>query len=488
MEVKEDLSATGLVAVLEGREKTAIPYEAPGKNGFIDRHWAKSRRPLVELSIPLNTSQVIKDGKVKPGKYELPFEIELPDSLPSTIVEANSPGTEFCSIEYGIEAELQGCENPADYICRYRVVVLGKPLPKDPVPYMNTLSSDVANTSLRRLYLAKEFGKVGQLIVGVLMPDTLLDRGEDCMIALSCRNRTDFDITHIRAEIRETFRWSAQDLVEQRTIVISSFELGLFADVNKSKYKATVEHDLDEIQTELREAKHSFTVKIPKNAHDTFSGTLIKVSHEIIVDFETSHDQSNPRLAIPIQVGPPSLAQGSERHLQTNVSIKPNHWESTSQSDRITVSRGSAILGGTVVHDHGKTRILRRGSNVPSFENLLGEMKEHISDYDLIDSHLQDPEWLPIFEELTPQKFSTVIKTVNLEFDQCKVAALIAPVIYNFTVEYLVAAMRGASDWNRLGMVDRLIFYCTDLDTHAQVLECELTRFEQAHCAKYFRM
>ena len=39
--------------------------------------------------------------------------------------------------------------------------------------------------------------------------------------------------------------------------------------------------------------------------YDTFSGTLIKVSNEIIVDFETTHSVENPRLEIPVNADPP---------------------------------------------------------------------------------------------------------------------------------------------------------------------------------------
>jgi hypothetical protein len=219
-----------------------------------------------------------------------------------------------------------------------------------------------------------------------------------------------------------------------------------------------------------------------QKAHDTFSGTLIKVSHEIIVDFETTHDFENPRLEIPVKVGPPSLAH---HHAATS---KPDDWKSTSQTNRVNVDGGSAILGGSVVHDHAKTRQARRDPRVPSLENLITEMKEYINDYDLICSHLQNPEWRPVFEGLSPQDYGMIIKSVDLEFEQSKVAALIADVIPNFSVHFLVEALKGSSDWNRMGMVDRVIFYCKDLDTNSSVLECELTRYEEHHCAKYFRI
>jgi hypothetical protein len=161
---------------------------------------------------------------------------------------------------------LKGCEQPQDYACHDRAVIMAKPLPKDPVPYMNTLASDLTNTALRRLHMAKVFGKGDQLLLmGVYMQDTVLERGEACHICLSCRNRTDFDVTHVRAEIRETFRWTAEDRVEQRTIAIAMFEFGRFLGLEKLNSNVSVDVDLDDIQKELKTEKaHSFTVTIPK--------------------------------------------------------------------------------------------------------------------------------------------------------------------------------------------------------------------------------
>jgi hypothetical protein len=89
----------------------------------------------------MDTSKVIQGGKILPGQYKLPFV------LPSAIAEGNSPGSEFCSLEYGIEVDFKGCEYPQDYACRDRAAVVGKPMSKDPVPDMNTLASALTNTA-----------------------------------------------------------------------------------------------------------------------------------------------------------------------------------------------------------------------------------------------------------------------------------------------------------------------------------------------------
>ena len=139
MEVKEEIS--GIVCC------PSIPYKESTTDGVINTKTARSCRPLVELDIPMDASKVIQGGKIQPGKYELPFEIELRDILPSTIAEGNSPGCQCCSLEYGIEVDVKGCEHPQDYACRDRAAIVGKPLFKDPVPDMNTLESALTNTA-----------------------------------------------------------------------------------------------------------------------------------------------------------------------------------------------------------------------------------------------------------------------------------------------------------------------------------------------------
>jgi hypothetical protein len=52
---------------------------------------ALKNRRVFEVKIPLDEVAMIQNGRIAPGKYEIPFAVELPDTLPSTlnVVETN---------------------------------------------------------------------------------------------------------------------------------------------------------------------------------------------------------------------------------------------------------------------------------------------------------------------------------------------------------------------------------------------------------------
>lgn len=72
---------------------------------------------------------------------------------------------------------------------------------------------------------------------------------------------------------------------------------------------------------------------------------------------------------------------------------------------------------------------------------------------------------------------------MNLDFDQPKVAALLANHMVesdavSFTCQYCREALLNTAQWNRITMVQRLLPFCSDLRTHRNVLTEKLTAWE----------
>lgn len=76
-----------------------------------------------------------------------------------------------------------------------------------------------------------------------------------------------------------------------------------------------------------------------------------------------------------------------------------------------------------------------------------------------------------------------------MDFDQPKVAELIAPLIMDgrFTCSYLLAALEGASNWNRVNMVEKLLPYCVDLESQHSTIMAELSDWEKTVTAQTFK-
>jgi hypothetical protein len=118
---------------------------------------------------------------------------------------------------------------------------------------------------------------------------------------------------------------------------------------------------------------------------------------------------------------------------------------------------------------------------IPSFPNLLDEMLVSVDDFDIVCAKLENPEWRPIFFDLTPEEFGSMIAHVNLDHDQPKVAAVVAGQIYLesiFTVQHVIQALRNGADWTRSSLVQRLMPFCSNLVESYHDLTHELTPWE----------
>ena len=71
---------------------------------------------------------------------------------------------------------------------------------------------------------------------------------------------------------------------------------------------------------------------------------------------------------------------------------------------------------------------------------------------------------------------------VNVEFDQPRVAELLAPHINggsNFNCQFAAAAVRSTSEWNRATMAQRLLPFCIDLSVNHHLIENELHEWDR---------
>jgi len=76
---------------------------------------------LIFLDIPVDVGQMIQMGKVQSGNYVLPFEVELPSYLPSSLSFESKGST--CDITYTLKAQLKGSGWFSDYKCKKQLDV-----------------------------------------------------------------------------------------------------------------------------------------------------------------------------------------------------------------------------------------------------------------------------------------------------------------------------------------------------------------------------
>jgi hypothetical protein len=114
-----------------------------------------------------------------------------------------------------------------------------------------------------------------------------------------------------------------------------------------------------------------------------------------------------------------------------------------------------------------------------SLETLFKEMKNSVADLEIVRGHIADPSWTSTFQTMSPTDFGKVIKHVDLDFDQPKVASVLAEKIPNISCQYVVAAVRAASEWNRSTMVERLVPLSTDLVANKHIILAQLSDWDK---------
>jgi hypothetical protein len=90
-------------------------------------------------------------------------------------------------------------------------------------------------------------------------------------------------------------------------------------------------------------------------------------------------------------------------------------------------------------------------------------MNESVADLEIVHKRIADPSWASIFQTMSPTDYGNMIKLVDLDFDQPKVAAVVVEQIPNVTCQSVVAAVRAACKWHRTTMLRSLIPLCTHL-------------------------
>jgi hypothetical protein len=475
---------------LLGLEKSAVRYTSSGKSHH--KHTAHAQRSLIHANIPVNHLQMIQNGRIGVGKYILPFDIELPEFLPSSVRESgngNSVGN--CEIVYTIKAVLKGSGMLYNYKCDRTIFVKAQPLEKVVQPFEGEPSSVKVNFCCC-------FNR-GSLIVGAHMEDTVLEKGQTAKLSLSCRNNSTVSVKNVEAKLIQITRWHAggRSNEKQRILQAMSFGTqGLDRKVKMLERGESVREDQLQMLEELRRGANSHMVTMAPGAFNTYQGQVMSIKHELRINVVTSFCIGNPQVIIPMRTGesgnvstshPPASAPHAD--LTASAIVPENFSGSAIQSSVVYVPSGQVYTGGAATDGEDEEFVISAvGEAAPiSLETLFKEMRDSVADLENVRRRIADPSWASIFRTMSPTNFGEMIKLVDLDFDQPKVATVVAAQIPNFTCQYVVAAVRAASEWNRPTMVEKLVPLCNDLVANQQIIIAELSDWDKIVTELVFR-
>jgi hypothetical protein len=208
-------------------------------------------------------------------------------------------------LQYILRAEL------GDFHLERVFLVASAPLPADIVPC-------IIQPTTHEL---KSFGfsNKGFLSVGASVENSRIGRGQTLRVSVASRNDTSVDIERVRVKLVELIEYRAEE--EKETIKVELQKLKDIDDlpglikthaeemaVRRSIRQGlgrNIETTHQEIYEDLVSGENQFDVVVPKNARDSYDGSLITISHYLKISFFTNALVENPSTKIPIVIGNP---------------------------------------------------------------------------------------------------------------------------------------------------------------------------------------
>ena len=466
--IEEGFKADALKLWLEGRERVEVRHKT--ENGISEI--ARGVRPLVIMECVMDNFQdiVSENGSVPVGKYAFPFQIDLPKSkLPTSFEQEHDSGT----IEYVVEALLENAvsktEHSSDYIAQEPAVIFGEPLPQDPIPVKSVKPFHLMSAKTRKALKLVRSCK-GPIIIGVLLRDTLLDRGEEMKFFMACRNRSAFEVEKINVKLIETISWRVGEHLSKGKETMYEVDFRRFGGTNRDhSERSSINQDTENINYELENYLHPFHFKTPRDAHDSYTGKLILVSHAIHVEFAMSHKNhsKNPTFEIAVRIGPPNLPALDTTKQYRNE--KAEDWDETNVTRPVRVMSYTAMLGDDALQSTKpvldvRKKTQKKNNGEASFENLIREVENYIDDVTLVRRLKTMEAWTPIFNNMTPGEFGRLLKATDATFDEVHIAVEVAEAITNFSLGHLLQALYQVTDWNRVSLLQEVFPYASDVN------------------------
>ena len=174
----------------------------------------------------------------------------------------------------------------------------------------------------------------------------------------------------------------------------------------------------------------------------------------------------------------------------------PADWSGAVVAGAVVLPMGQAVLGGAKHESGGEAG----GAQVPygtpigpppaplhepgTMAALKELMDRAFDDLTMLAELLGQPEspaaWRPLLESLSPADFGTIVGEVNLEFDQPKVAELLAKQLRGgVTAAHIIEANRKAAENQPPSIIAKLAPLCVDLHYNVDAIEAGLSQWDR---------
>ena len=241
---EKSLSAKGLRLLFKGEERVRV----------IDKETKRScDEDFLFHEYAQEVKEVINRGKIKSGKYIVPFKIRIPDELPQTVT------IPWTHVSYIVACELEDREGHKEELASSRVNILAKPILHEPSPFRREPFVE---------FVRKNRFLSGYFAITMEISDTTVEPGEEVAVSVAIRNRSPLKILKVKALLKEeVFSRAAQnERVADKVLAFHEFKVYRATGRKRSKWLRGSDpmEDCDEIEVELEYEEHQGTLRIPK--------------------------------------------------------------------------------------------------------------------------------------------------------------------------------------------------------------------------------
>ena len=523
--------------VFEGKEKTCVVH-VTYVNEHAQYHYARAERSIVKITDKLGQAKT----SMPSGKYSYPFELTLPADLPSSLLHER--GSNNCTIVYTISAQVDGNKG---WFTEEKIAirVVAKPPSSSPIPYMQkpitrrvqkcfacdqgplTFSAIVddirvgAGEEMEIKFGGKNRSKLDIAFVR-------LEVHENIYFAARGRKRSAKYVVArgsikgkglLKAPPEEEQKARDKARKEEEKIYVKELnhirktrsvkERREFEAERKKVLEARKETLYKEILQMVNDGVIKGQITLPERINHTYSSGLITVEHFLKITVDTPWPQPSvtirlqivtpncvsPEPATPTTVSnePIAIPLGGDASeviaTPTTASNEPNAlppgWDPSEVIAKpITISSGNFVYGD-VESSNSEEKIPVPGEQT-KLAILTKELDSTLSVRSTIQDKSGDADWSSFFSELQPKDVVALVKAVKLEFDKVEAAELVAPLVENFTCEYVVALLKVVPNYLRTQIVSKLLPFCVDLDSNSGLILDELTSWEKVSIERDF--
>lgn len=308
---KQPQPAHSVVLKLIGREELVVHYTNQ-EDRIEHRHGREHRTTVTRDNFSHSTYEIFKleyalyrfaGRKIPVGQYEYPFELHLPDTLPSTMT--CKQGQSNCEVKFELVAEVYQQPNSLFQANNARST---KEIRISSLPPITNLDDTSLRLPLDVVPITKCCcSRMGTMALETHFNKTTVSVNDRISVGFRCQNKSTANVHTIRVRLQEVIEWTSEGHKKEvrTTLQERNLDASEYPELEPLRHRPRRSDDYNIVESLMdQQPWHSVgPLIVPQKAKDTYHGRGIQVRHTLSVTLLTSGCcSSNPDVSTIIDV------------------------------------------------------------------------------------------------------------------------------------------------------------------------------------------